>query len=230
MSDFLWSHGLQQAKPPCPLPTPGVYSNSCPLSQWCHPTVLSTVVPFSSCLQSYPASGSFEITQFLASGGQRIGSVTIHQQNHLALKYSCWNILFIFFSDYGETFYRICILSIILSYHTIIVHVFLAVDLQQAVIYVMSSYTLIISLEKFPSILNIGDNSMVRSKTVTINFDSRQTFGKQVNWISRMGLTDLVWILGSAVYHCFCLLLVWMWVSFEVSSPFHRSVQWWNSS
>ena len=84
-------------------------------------------------------------------------------------------------SDYGETFYRICILSIILSYHTIIVHVFLAVDLQQAVIYVMSSYTLIISLENFPSILNIGDNSMVRSKTITFNFDSRQTFGKQFN-------------------------------------------------
>ena len=98
MSDFLWSHGLQQAKPPCPLPAPGVYSNSCPLSQWCRPTVLSTVVPFSSCLQSYPASGSFEIIQFLASGGQRIGSVTVHQQNHLALKYSCWNILNCYFN------------------------------------------------------------------------------------------------------------------------------------
>lgn len=74
-------------------------------------------------------------------------------------------------SDYGETFYRICILSIILSCHTIIVHVFLAVDLQQAVIHVMSSYTLIISLENFPSILNIGDNSMVRSKTITFSVD-----------------------------------------------------------
>lgn len=77
--------------------------------------------------------------------------------------------------------HRICILSIIPSYHTIIVHVFLAVDLQQAVIHVMSSYTLIISLENFPSILNTGDNSMVRSKTITFNFDSRQTFGKQFN-------------------------------------------------
>lgn len=80
-------------------------------------------------------------------------------------------------SDYGETFYRICILSIILSCQTIIVHVVLVVDLQQAVIYVMSSYTLIISLENFPSILNIGDNSMVRSKIITFNFDSGQTFG-----------------------------------------------------
>ena len=57
MSDSLWPHGLQHARPPCPSPTPGSYSNSCPLSRWCHPTISSSVVPFSSYLQSFPASG-----------------------------------------------------------------------------------------------------------------------------------------------------------------------------
>ena len=71
--DSLRPHGLQHARPPCPSPAPGVYSNSCPLSQWCHPTVSSSVVPFSSCPQSFPASGSFLMNQFFASGGQRIG-------------------------------------------------------------------------------------------------------------------------------------------------------------
>ena len=69
----LQPHGLQHARPPCPSPTPRVYSNSCPLSQWCHPTVSSSIVPFSSCLQSFPASGSFPMSQFFASGGQSIG-------------------------------------------------------------------------------------------------------------------------------------------------------------
>jgi len=73
MSDSLWPHGLQHARPLCPLPTPGVYSNSCILSQWCHPTILSSVVPFSSCFQSFPASGSFQMNQLFASGGQSIG-------------------------------------------------------------------------------------------------------------------------------------------------------------
>ena len=65
VSDFLWPHGLQHARPPCPSPTPGVYSNSCPLSQWCHPTISSSVIPFSSCFQSFPASGSFQMSPFL---------------------------------------------------------------------------------------------------------------------------------------------------------------------
>ena len=73
MSNSLWPHGLQHARPPCPSPTPGVYSNSCPLSRWCHPTISSSVVPFSSCLQSFPASESFPRSQFLASDGQSIG-------------------------------------------------------------------------------------------------------------------------------------------------------------
>ena len=71
--DFLWPHGLQHDKPPCPSPTPGVYPNSCPLSQWCHPTISSSVIPFSSCPQSFPASGSFQMSQLFASGGQSIG-------------------------------------------------------------------------------------------------------------------------------------------------------------
>ena len=70
---ILQPHGLQHARPPCPSPTLGVYSNPCPLSWWCHPTISSSVVPFSSCLQSFPASGSFQMSQFFTSGGQRIG-------------------------------------------------------------------------------------------------------------------------------------------------------------
>ena len=72
-SDSLWPHGLQQARLPCPSPTPRACSNSCPSSQWCHPTILSSVVPFSSCLQSFPASGSFPRSQFFVSDGQSIG-------------------------------------------------------------------------------------------------------------------------------------------------------------
>ena len=72
VSDSLWPHGLQHARLPCPLPTPGVYSNSCPLSQWCHPAISSSVVS-SSHLQSFPASGSFQMSQFYASDGQSIG-------------------------------------------------------------------------------------------------------------------------------------------------------------
>ena len=73
VSDRLRPHGPQHARPPCPSPTPRVYSNSCPLSRWCHSTISSSVVPFSSRLQSFPASGSFQMSQFFASGGQSIG-------------------------------------------------------------------------------------------------------------------------------------------------------------
>ena len=66
-------HGLQHSRLPCPSPTPGVDSNSCPLSRWCHPTISSSIVPFSSCRQSFPASGSFPMSQFFTSGGQNIG-------------------------------------------------------------------------------------------------------------------------------------------------------------
>ena len=73
MSDSLQPHESQHARPPCPSPTPRVYSNSCPLSRWCPPTISSSVVPFSSCLQSFPSSRSFQISQLLTSGGQSIG-------------------------------------------------------------------------------------------------------------------------------------------------------------
>ena len=73
MSDSLWPHELQHARPPCPSPTPGVHSDSCPSSRWCHPAILSSVVPFSSCLQSLPASGSFPMSQLFAWGGQSTG-------------------------------------------------------------------------------------------------------------------------------------------------------------
>ena len=73
MSDFLWPHELQHARLPCPSPTPRACSNSCPSSQWCHSTISFSVVPFSSCLQSFPASGSFPMSQFFASGSKSIG-------------------------------------------------------------------------------------------------------------------------------------------------------------
>ena len=73
MSNSLLSHGLQHTRLPCPSPTPRVNLNSCPLSQWCHPTISSPVVPFSSCLQSFSASGSFPMSQFFTSDGQSIG-------------------------------------------------------------------------------------------------------------------------------------------------------------
>ena len=72
MSNSLQPHGLQHARPPCPSPTPGVYSNSCPLNQWCHPTISSSVVPFSSYPQSFRASESLQMSQLFTSGGQSI--------------------------------------------------------------------------------------------------------------------------------------------------------------
>ena len=73
MSDSLQPYEPQHASPPCPSPTPKVHPNSYPLSQWCHPTISSSAVPFSSCLQSFPASGSFPVSQFFTAGGQIIG-------------------------------------------------------------------------------------------------------------------------------------------------------------
>ena len=73
VSDSLRPHESQHTRPPCPSPTPGVYPNSCPSSQWCHPAISSSVVPFSSHPQSFPASGSFQMSQLFTSGGQSIG-------------------------------------------------------------------------------------------------------------------------------------------------------------
>ena len=73
VSDSLQPHEPQHARPPCPSTTPRVHPNPCPSSRWCHPTISSSVIPFSSCLQSFPASGSFIMSQLFASGGQSIG-------------------------------------------------------------------------------------------------------------------------------------------------------------
>ena len=73
VSDSLWPHASQHARPPCPSQTPGVYSNSCPSSWWCQPAISSSVIPFSSCPQSLQASGSFPVSQLFPSGGQSIG-------------------------------------------------------------------------------------------------------------------------------------------------------------
>ena len=73
VSDCLWPHGLKHTRPPCSSPTPGVYSNSCPLSWWCHPTISSSVISFSSRLRYFPVSGSFQMSQLFAWGGQSIG-------------------------------------------------------------------------------------------------------------------------------------------------------------
>ena len=92
----LWPHGLQHTGLPCPSPTPGACSNSCPSSQWCRPTISSSVVPFSSCLQSFPASGPFQMSQFFASGGQRIGvsaSISVlpmNTQDWSSLEWTGW--------------------------------------------------------------------------------------------------------------------------------------------
>ena len=77
LSDSLWLHGLQHARLPCPSQTSRAYSNTCPSNRWCHPTISSSVVPFSSCLQSFPATGSFPMSQFFTSGGQSIGALAL---------------------------------------------------------------------------------------------------------------------------------------------------------
>ena len=81
VSDSLWPHGLQHARLPCPAPTSRAYSNSCPLCWWCHPTISSSVVPFCSCLQSFLALGSFQISQFFPSGGHKYWSFSISPSN-----------------------------------------------------------------------------------------------------------------------------------------------------
>ena len=85
VSDSLRSHELQHTRPPCPSPTPGVHPNSCPLSQWCHSAISSSVVPFFSCPQSLPASGSFPMSQFLASMLKLISIESMMPSNHLIL-------------------------------------------------------------------------------------------------------------------------------------------------
>ena len=96
VSDSLQPQGLQHTRPPCPSPTPGVYPNSCPLSRWYHSTFSSSVVPFSSCLQSFPASGSFQMSQFFTSGGQSMGAsasasvLPVNIQDWFPLRWTGW--------------------------------------------------------------------------------------------------------------------------------------------
>ena len=96
VSDSLWPHGLQHARPPCPSPTPRAYSNSCTLSQWCHPTISSSVVPFSICPQSLPASRYFPVSQLFTWGGQSIGVsasasvLPVNTQDWIPLGWTVW--------------------------------------------------------------------------------------------------------------------------------------------
>ena len=92
VSDSLQTHESQHTRPPCPSPTPGVHSDSCPLSRWCHPAISSSDVPF-SCPQSFPASGSFQKSQLFASGGQSIGvsaSTSVNTQDWSPLGWTGW--------------------------------------------------------------------------------------------------------------------------------------------
>ena len=96
ISDSLQPRGLQHTRPPCPSPTPRVYSNSCPLSRWCHPAISSSAVPFSSCLHSFPASGFFPMSQLFTWGGQSIGVLAsasvlpMNIQNWFSLGWTGW--------------------------------------------------------------------------------------------------------------------------------------------
>ena len=116
MSDPLWPHGLQHARPPCPSPTPSVYSNSRPSSQWCHPAISSSVAPFSSCLQSFLASGSFLMSQFFTSGYQSIGAsasasvLPMNIQDWFPLGWTGWISLtgWLSFFVYSGNFFCLC--------------------------------------------------------------------------------------------------------------------------
>ena len=96
MFDSLWPHELQHTRTPCPSPTPRIYPNSCPLSWWCHLAILSSVVPFFSCLQSFPTSGSFQMSQLFSSVGQTTGVsaltsvLPINTQNRFPLGWTGW--------------------------------------------------------------------------------------------------------------------------------------------
>ena len=106
MSDSSWPHELQHARPPCPPPTPRIHPNPCPSSRWCHPAISSSVVPFSSCPQSLPASESFPTSQLFAWGGQSIGVSALasflqkNTQDWSPLEWTGWILLSIMFSRF----------------------------------------------------------------------------------------------------------------------------------
>ena len=99
MSDSLWPHGLQHTRPPCPSPTLGACSNSCPSSWWCYPVISPSVAPFSFCSQDFPASGSFPMSQLFPSGGQSTGAsasesvLPMSIQDWFPLEWTGWNSL-----------------------------------------------------------------------------------------------------------------------------------------
>ena len=119
MSDSLWPLGLQHARLPCLSPTPGAYSNSCPSSWWCHPAISSSVVCFSSCLQSCPASGSFSVSQLFASGGQSIGvsaSISVFPMNTQEWFPSGWTGgISLQSKGFSKVFFNILVLSFLYS-------------------------------------------------------------------------------------------------------------------
>ena len=106
VSNSLRPHELQHARPPCPSPTPGIYPNSCPSTQWWNPTISSSVIPFSSWPQFLPASGSFPMSQLLASGGQSFGASasTMNTQDWSALGWTGWISL----QSKGLSTYSLC--------------------------------------------------------------------------------------------------------------------------
>ena len=116
MSYSFWPNGQQHARLPCPLPSPGACSNSCPLSQWCHPTTLSSVVSFSSCLRSFPASGCFLMNWLFASGGQIIGASA--SASVLQMKNFKYSGLISFRIDWLDLFAVQGILKSLLKYHS----------------------------------------------------------------------------------------------------------------
>ena len=123
VSDSLWPHESQHTRPPCPPPTCRVYPNPCPSSRWCHPAISSSVVPFSSCPQSFPALGSFPMSQFFTSGGQSIGFsastsvLPMNTQDWSRLRWTGW----IFLQSKG--------LSIVFSNTTVQKHQFFGTQL-----------------------------------------------------------------------------------------------------
>ena len=121
MSDSLRPHEPQHIRPPCPSPTPGVHPNPCPLSRWCHPTITSSVVPYSSCPQSFPASGSFQMSQLSASSGQSTG--VLASTSVLPMNTQDWSPLYLGWNNLLERLKTKTTLIISMSFHTVIFRV-----------------------------------------------------------------------------------------------------------
>ena len=149
VSNSLWPYESQHARPPCPSPTPGVHPNPRPLSQWCHPTISSSVVPFSSCPQSFPASWSFQMSQLFAWGGQSIGVsasasvLPMNTQNWSPLGWSGWISL----QSKG--------LSRVFSNTTVQKHQFFGAQLVSQVLWLVCRSVILLLLASFPSLSHL---------------------------------------------------------------------------